>query len=912
MPSNILKEHALKNIWAEPLQDMQHRVRPNRISPDFGFYGEALVMWERIPLPDYFSNDRSEGYHVYPIGQLPLGKFALEKLEKRKWYGCEEIVNTLFTTIDVYADNGGIVPRQNCFLYTARDNNIILAIKRNGLKLGTIIKPSIYEEELVTPYSLDNNNITVRFYTNALVDTDEWLNTAVKPYAPIGDYSAKIDRQQDFVNFMTRVDALIATYRQQGAGVFYQDGFVISRPVGFDASYSGSIFSFHYDSTIKDVRMFDLATSPGFQSILDKNTNKYILHPETSDGLLEYYDDCDFYLVRRDVNRKTYRGVAIDPFNGAGIKQLTHNTWSLSEDAVAALSAQHESLNGHRNLSVLAVVRQGGMVRGIGLQSNRVEELYHLPYALRLEALAGVNSLIPEWRAAELENSAYQQVMRSPLSAISSGLVEEAYGYNAATFAVAKSIYPVNADKTVTIDDGKSLPIDIRHNSQPTIPTQRSLFWYNAEGKLLGYTSEENSNKVIVVPTEFSLAKKVEVILGKVVEGVGDVGTIEDQEIVYDQSYGYFGHRNYVCNITNGQLDHRWVDVTDSMYCYYVKPEDGSMPYIRWNYNLLNAAGYYPATRFASKVAVHDVDFDPMSFNGVLTYQVNKITDGRLSLLGVQPGHFTVWLNGDSLVEGVDYYLGASNTIYIVKVPNTPIGNVRARVRFYGYQNPITNKPFSPRDVGFVKNGILSHNQKFNTWHDRDIRITVNGQLKLINEVSFAETGSEDTGNRYLDGMIYSVEDYQSPVEPFTDQNTIDYKMVSLDIDERIGDYLTPRLPEKDPEHEYVLTARRTLYSPIMSRFISLCLDGSISDEQITRVVDDSGILNTYKIIVDDYQQYDPIIQGFDENYVSVQPHPYSYFVEVTSAQYAFLERINRIFLKEKIDLTGFVQIKLN
>lgn len=53
--TTILKDHALNNIWAAPLQDLQHRVKPSRLSPDIGFYNEAKVMWERIPLPDYNS-----------------------------------------------------------------------------------------------------------------------------------------------------------------------------------------------------------------------------------------------------------------------------------------------------------------------------------------------------------------------------------------------------------------------------------------------------------------------------------------------------------------------------------------------------------------------------------------------------------------------------------------------------------------------------------------------------------------------------------------------------------------------------------------------------------------------------------------------------------------------------------------
>ena len=44
--SDILRNHALTHIWAEPLQDHQHRIKPSRITPRSGAYKEVNVMWE--------------------------------------------------------------------------------------------------------------------------------------------------------------------------------------------------------------------------------------------------------------------------------------------------------------------------------------------------------------------------------------------------------------------------------------------------------------------------------------------------------------------------------------------------------------------------------------------------------------------------------------------------------------------------------------------------------------------------------------------------------------------------------------------------------------------------------------------------------------------------------------------------
>lgn len=909
--TTILKDHALNNIWAAPLQDLQHRVKPSRLSPDIGFYNEAKVMWERIPLPDYNSGLKPKGWHVYGIGQLPLGKFALDDLTKQKWYLASDITNKYNVVVDLYADNGCVIPRNNYYLWVNYDNNIILAVERNGANLGTVKTTNSYQETFDVPYSLDDHGVTIRFYNNAITHTKEWLDTAPNPVHHLTDVIVKITKPSEFANFVARVAAVEASYKGVGKGIYYRDGFVVSKPSAYDPAYLGSIFSYQYDETVKDIRFFDIHNLPGFQSILDRNKKKYLLVSNTNTSRLEYYDDCDYYLVTKEDATMRYRGVAIDPYNQTAVRQVTHDAWSVTEDSVELLTIQHPDMPAKNTLSIMVKVRNGGMVRGIGLQANRVEELYHLDHAQRLEAMAGVNSTVPEWRAANLENSAYIRLMGSPLSKIDDDLVEEAYGYNAATFAVARSVSVVDGKRQITITPGHNIPWDSKKPTPQAIDARRVLFWYDAAGKYLGNSVSNSAVATINVPASFPTAVVAEIITGDLVTGVGDVSTYPDQAKVMDYNYGYYGYRNYVCGINNGVLDHKWIDVTDTAFCNYITPKDGSTPYIEWQYGLLDQVGYYPATRFADKVNVHHPVFKKASFSGVLEYDINKIANAKMSLLGVPPGFITVWMDGESLVENLDYYYRAGGNIAVVKTPKDTIDNTRIVIRFHGFMNPKTKKPFAPRDIGFVKNGVLSVNQVFNPWHDRDIRISVGGSFKLPTEVQFAEAGSGNVGNRYLDGMVYSVEDYQSLVEPFTSKQTIPYKMDSLDIDQRVSDYLTERLPENDPHNEYITPARHELYSPVMARFIQLMLLGTITDATVETEMRDEGILERYGWICKQYQDCDPVLLGFDPDYVSVQPHPFNNPVEVTGNQYAFLERVNRIFLKSALDLTNAVKIKL-
>ena len=909
--TTILKEHALNNVWAEPLQDLQHRVKPSRISPDIGFYSEAKVMWERIPLPDYNSGLKPIGWHVYPIGQLPLSKFALEKMPRLKWCKASDIVYDYNTVVDLYADNGCVIPRNTFYLWMNYDNNLIMAVERNGADLGTVTVTNSYNETFDVPYSLDDFGVTLRFYNNAVTHTNEWLDTAPNPVHPLTDIVVKVTKPSEFANFVARVAALEASYQGVGAGIYYRDGFVVSKPAGYDSSYLGSIFSFQYDETVKDFRFFNINDLPGFQSVLDKNKKKYLLVSNTNNRKLEYYDDNDYFLVYKDDATVRYWGVAIDPYNHTAVRQITHDAWSITEDSVNLLTQQHPKLPPKNTLSIMVKVRNGGMDRGIGLQANRVEELYHLSHAQRLEAMAGVNATVKEWQVAELENSTYIQLMGAQLKDITDEMVEDAYGYNGATFAVAKSLYAVDAKGQITIDGGHNLPWDIKKPIPQATDARRVIFWYDAAGLYLGSSVSNSTVKSINRPIAYPTATRAEVINGDLVTGHGDVGTVADTVKVFDYDYGYYGYRNYVCGIVGGVLDHKWVDVTDTPFCTYITPADGSTPYVEWQYSLLDLAGYYPATRFGSKVNVHNPLFKAATFSGVLEYSINKIYNGNMSLLGPPPGFITVYMDGVSLIENLDYYYRRGGGICVVKTPKTEIDDTRIVIRFHGFMNPKTNKPFAPRDVGFVKNGILSVNQVFNPWHDRDIRITVAGGLKLTSEVQFAEAGSENIGDRYLDGMAYSVEDYQSLVEPFTGKKTIPYKMDSLDIDERVSTYLTGRLPENPPHNQFITPARHELYSPVMAHFIQLMLKGTITDADVVTEMLDEKILERYGWICKQYQEFDPVLVGYNQDYVSVRPHAFISPVEVTANQYAFLERVNRIFLKSDLDLTDAVKIKL-
>lgn len=908
--TNILRNHALKNVWAESVQDTQYRIRPNRISPRGGYFKVANVLWETINLP--FASDVTDktSYHLYSLGQLPAWLFKLE-LDVGKWYRLDEFINVNNTVVNVYVDNGALVPRSIAYLYQNFDQNFILAIARTNVDFGSEEKQNSYGETITVPYSLDKHGINVRFYTNAVIQSEEWREQAIDPLHTLRDVSMLIENQSDYFSYMNQCNAIEAEYMDnsgeipvpQGMGLYFVDGFLCSKPSGYSDTYVGKVMSFQYDETIREVEYFRIDETTSYKSDKDPRLNKYLLVSKTNYEKIDFFDDLDFYVVYR-YNDKI-KGVAIDGFETESIRQVTHNAYAINTNKVLALSNAHQFLNNIMLLEIMVVYRNGGMRHGLGFQANRIEDLYHLPYSEVVEAMSLVESNVEFWRAPDLENSAYIDVMSSKENKITNERIEEAYGYNAIGKNLHKSIYKVSEGK-VQLDPAFGLSTELFKPTPNLLLSKRCFFWYNEDGELLGYSTDQTVNLSITVPAEYSTAVYVEAFIGSLKIGLESNGSHRDQEYVYDYDYGYFGYRNYVCNVVGAGIDNNWTDVTDGPYCDYYPSENGNPPYVKWNYALLNQANLYPMTKFANVISLRAFTITSTSLVNALTVQLSVLDNAILNPLGASPAHVDVFMNNKPLIENLDYYFSNGGQLTITR--QVQVGTTaNILVRFYGYGNPETNKSFKPRDVGFVKNGILSHNNVFNVTHDRCVRINVGGQLRTVDDVSFAE---EVPMGLHLDGKPYSVEDYQPLIEPYTSRKSVDFQMESIAVDQVVSNYLTAHLPEPTPVNQYIQGELWEVYSPIMSTFIQLMSKNMLPDAILQMWTNDATVFSNTAPVVEMYRSHDPILQGFDPEYVLVRPYPFKTLVEVSSLQYATLERINRLHLNSVIDLTDYVTIR--
>ena len=674
--------------------------------------------------------------------------------------------------------------------------------------------------------------------------------------------------------------------------------------------YKDKVLTVRWESAIKNMVFLKGKDIPTFISTLDKNFRKYILQSTADYGIIDYHDDIDVYLVRRTGD--AYKGVIVTRFKESTVRQLTHNCYSLDSAIVRNLLNYHSFLGSMADLEVLLVTRHGGMRKGIGHQSIRIEELYRLDREDVLEAMSGVNSLVPEWRAEYLENSAYIKLMRLEMHQITDALAEEAFGYNAASM-VAEPLY----NKLERVGDQRH----VRLPPSALIPDKtgfaaKTLFFYNDDGLYMGYKQQNANVEIYIAPSDMSTANSAEIFSGytsETLDGCSYANTIEDEDLEH------WGFRCYLCSLVSGVPNEIWNDVTDSnLYTYTAKGPNGK-PVLTWDTASLTANKLYPCVKIGKYTHLYVNPKKTLTWEGYMSVTVQS----NVNFQGVQtvknqrlsPGVIDVFVNGITMIEGLDYIVKWP-TIVITNRQLVPIdySDAEVIVRTRGWCNPVTMKHHATRDWGWIKDGYLSFNGKYDPRRDRNYRLIIDGTLYDPSLVVWTEdqspTGNTIARRPYVDGKAYMVGEVYTVVEPWCNQKSVPYRAKAMEIDKRVGDYLTPRLPEIEETLPEVNGLRWSLYSPFLAAILHQLtanewltegeLDASWGNEEVAAWV------APYLTLLD----FDPVNLDHDPNYVWIYPHTYVDAMKITSSQYRLVDYINRNYLKSKVRLNNSIIVE--
>src|SRR5699024_2031537 len=142
---------------------------------------------------------------------------------------------------------------------------------------------------------------------------------------------------------------------------------------------------------------------------------------------------------------------------------------------------------------------------------------------------------------------------------------------------------------------------------------------------------------------------------------------------------------------------------------------------IVWNWSLLDQAGLYPAIKTNARIHLysdtHEVGTDRDGCVNV-TVRARQVWSGDYvyRTQSVPPAQVTVFANGYSMIEDIDFYMHWPRIVIVNKDINNS-ATVEIIVRSYGCgMSPKGGglaRPYKPREIGFVKNGRLSSNDQY-------------------------------------------------------------------------------------------------------------------------------------------------------------------------------------------------------
>lgn len=926
-----LVDYAVKNMWGNRELDSQYHLKLARITPPLGHINDFFFMGKLFRLPE-----EEKFFVVYSMGGLDPNFWNM--FESRQtwdpfntWVKLSTISNDRGVALDLYNGKGYIFPRSNAYALNAYEGVTLIAIP------------------ITSVYPLPHDkNMYLRCYT-----TD--INTAIISQAEqvkwrFGFSYTEFNGPTDLIKVKTQYNVFKSF--NMGHVLFFVNGIVsdIDKYIG----KLGDMLEVYYDPTIKQRIVYDYKSLNDFYSVLDSK-RKLLLFPGllTKPRKYHYFDDCDFYIV----NKKTKQGFYFNRNNADAIRQLTHQDLSITSQYVEFLVSQlialdTTGLSTENDMSIEVLYRSTKWEFNLGPNVSRINDLYLLedPNQI-LAAMIGPNATVLEWSAPELEKSTTNAVLNSIIQQIDTKAVRNALGYNGCATALSKSVVcmpyvtPGSPGHTDVIKHepfesglGYRIPASYVENS--------TAYEYDINGLYLRKTPI--INREWFIPGENGYY--VEFVVGQALKSIDYV--ISRQDVLLKTGYGFrvykagwvidpdqpdpepvglfeneyeitgngeplypdptvvpifsssdYENPNYVYGNSGGHPDGKWEDITDTNQ-YYI--ENG---YLVWNFNLTNQVGMVV---FDSNHLYNEFELTHMDKSIWFTIS-NDFTVGGLPLT-IEPAQIDVWINNHPVSENIDYVIDFPRVYVISKMwlNENEINQIAYRGRGLSAKGMIPSS-----ELGFVQNGVIGYNGRYNLRIDRPTKTITAGRLFMTDTIDWAETINHGNNMAPYNGFPYEVKHIYC-ANRYVDEHDLYWGFESArELDKRVSSYLTefvkykPVVPVVPP---FLEQDRYRMFSPFMSQIVNEILLGFIevpepNDSEIgysDQMVD--NLTRNYQWLL----KFDPIILGMDDRFFAF--HAYSNMTKpvVTPNQLTMLSRINDLYLKGKLSIVSSFEVNSN
>lgn len=861
----FLRDHARQNVWCVPGQDLQYVLRLARVSPRVGKTKMYRVIWENISLPDTTST-----WAIFQIGGIHPKFFNLLPITST-WSKISDTCISNDLICDVYSVDNINLPRSQTFYRYGTNRNLIVAVKQN---------PGI-------DFDFQNGDVYMRLYSNAYYDTlrSSGVNPRVHVEGTVPTTVAAVSAFQ----------STILPYKSYPGALFQYVNGVMVKDIDIVSAKPGDVLEFVYDGSVAKKVSFRIGDLSEFVSTLD-GKRKYLLHYTGTDRQqIDFEDDIDIVVMDKTASR--YYGTLLNKNSADTIRNVTHRDYAIPVAYIEqmtqyltelAASETPARLVDPMDMSVELYIRDSGFDRPLVNEDSRIHELYKLPDIDIQRAMLGIDSTVPFWRAEALENSAYTNIMRSQYNQITDSVVESAYGYNAIAKLTSYSPVFTQSIGALKVAD---VPLNMQHKS--------TAFEYDVNGVMLGYGDVNNSATYTCFD---NTAHYVEFIFGSCSWALDDTTGSNNVPIPIGVPY-----RVYMCPKVAGIPSYNWVDVTGDTSKYSV-----ILNKVVWTdftvdpLILVRAADYFLCyntvldTMSNTKLLIEQI-YATIEYGGVPTDLPLTVPFGRLD----------VFLNGKSLVRGIDYNLNGNiivitNKEYLDTIETT---NQSLTIRMYDFCKTDMSV-YAVEDFGFVSRGVLSNNNKFDLRDDRCLRFTVNGGLKDISELTFYENTVDIGVPSVFNGKPYQMTEGTVPLYNFISGDTYALKDSALAKDAIIRDYMTLKYPIVVPTTPSAIAVQYKLYSPFINKVIYDTVNSLIDVSTLGASYTDMQVIAKVQHL-EYLLPYDPIYLTtyFDSNNCIIHPIISNNTLNVSIDQYRFIDRVVKLYAKRSVLINSFLTV---
>lgn len=926
-----LAEYAKKNMWGHRELDNQYQLKLGRISPKHGYINNFMYLGRSFQLPD-----GAGFFHVFSMGGFDINFWNMGQRKQdwwpfNTWKPLSEISAERGVVLDVYNARGRLFPRSQAWILNTFQGNTFIA----------------FPDQMKYLFPMDHG-MYLRCYTSdvntALLTEEEQIKHRFGYY--FGLYAGG--------DSLVKAKLAFEQYKAFGLGrvMFLVNGVKTDiysyTPIGSD------LMEVFYDPTVAKTRVYRYQDMADFYSTMDSK-RKVIIFPGdlTRPHVYEYHDDIDIYVE----NTRTKQGLYYHRNSQDAIRQLTHHDYALPGMYVDFLISElitldTTNLSTVRDMVVSVSYRETSWKFNVGPTASRINDLYLLEDPEKiLQAMTGAQSTVLEWSAPELEKGATNKVLNSIVQELTTERVREGLGYNGCSVALSAS--PLYMPYILPGEPGHE-PL------HPTPPFETGLgyripasyverstaYEYDKDGLLLRRRGIVNNEwykpsdgcyyvEYVIGHSSTWLDYEISRMDVKLRPGFGfrvykagwliDGGdpTVPDNslfkkefnvtgtgESIYPKPYevriygeGEATRPDEEEVLQTGRPDGNWVDITGTSEYRILNG------HIVWNFDINNHVGMvvFDSVHLFNEFELYHID-NSISFQIQHTWDIGGLP------LQIEPGQLDLWINNHPAIENVDYYVDFPNVYVVSKMWLKEGGRNTFAYRARGLS---ADGLIPSSELGFVYDGVLGINGRYNLRIDRPTRTIINGRLWLTEALDWSENINHGNNVGVLNGFPYEVKHIYCD-NKYVEQHDLHWGFKKArELDQQISDYLTvnatyqPKVPTTYP---YMEQDRYRLFSPFMSQLANEIALGFLKIPAPTestigypdQVIDD--LTRPYQWLL----EFDPLNHNLDERYFMVHPYSNLERISVTANQLTVLSRVNQLYLGGKIRMEGFFEVTHN